>query len=154
MRLASDTDSADILAWRNDSESVEMSLSQDFVAPHLHDDWFQASLKSPRCVHLVGEILRPGKFSEKVGVCRFDEKKPNEWVVSIAISPAQRGKSLGTAFLAASIDFFRRINSGPGVTLKAEIRPNNPKSIAIFEKNGFQLVDSSGEILSLCREFS
>jgi L-amino acid N-acyltransferase YncA len=117
-------DSDEILLWRNDSLSREMSKSLEMVDPVLHDKWIKLSLKNQFCIMLIG--IEGGV---KVGVCRFDIDKVAA-TVSININPTMRNKGLGKTLLHDSIVYFKSLYND--ISLMASIRKENVTSNKSF----------------------
>jgi len=138
LRRAEPEDSGDLLAWRNDPESVRNSKSPTPVALGEHARWFAASLTNPDrriYIGLVGD--------EKIGMVRFDRLARSEpaYLVSITINPACRGRRLGTRLLLAAL------RQAAPATFDAEIRTENVISQRLFEACGFRRVGPSADIV-------
>ena len=145
-------DSQEILAWRNDADTIAMSLSASGVSQHEHAQWFQGTLKNPGCVHLVAENEEHSGQTLKIGVCRFDFITDLMWEVSVNVNPTERSKGYATELLRESIAFFGNVRGHESCTLRALIKASNRKSVRIFERNKFRLSHEDSGVLVMFRE--
>lgn len=145
-------DSEDILAWRNDPHTIDMSLSGSRVSETEHRQWFEGTLNNPDCVHVIGESRNDAATGSKIGVCRFNLITDAVWAVSVNLNPAERSKGYATGFLGESILFFTSFLGGESCTLRALIKVTNPKSVRIFEHNGFKLSHQDSGVLVMVKE--
>lgn len=142
LRKANSDDCRTLFDWRNDPITVAMSLVSEPVPWENHVAWFEASLSNPRRHLLVAEL-----DAEPVGTLRFDEVEDTA-EISITVSPGQRGKGMGTLLLETA-DLWAREELGLNRVI-ARIKENNPASLAIFRKSGYQVTET-GEVLSLVK---
>lgn len=145
-------DSDEIFAWRNDSETIQMSISRSSVTLSNHRAWFSASLSSERTHHLVGELTGNLGVKEKIGVCRFDINDDGTWVVSINLNPVHRGKGFSRALLNHAIDKLGAMEADKVLELRAIIRQENVKSIALFTGCRFTIDGHSDGVISMSRK--
>ncbi|CAA7612350.1 putative Pseudaminic acid biosynthesis-associated protein PseG [Candidatus Terasakiella magnetica] len=130
LRRAVPEDGPDLLSWRNDPLTRTNSKDRGEVALAPHLAWLARVLADPARLLLLAEM--PGG---KAGMVRFDQTENGDWLVSIAVAPAFRGRGLGCRVLAAGI---RDLAARKGaVTLVAEIAPANSASRVLFEACGF-----------------
>jgi RimJ/RimL family protein N-acetyltransferase len=138
-------DRDDLFAWRNDPTTQCNSKNADPVAWDMHVAWFADALMSPDRKIYIGY-----RGTAKIGVVRFDkiDSANNVFLVSITISPAQRGRGFGKSLLSAGIETL------PSAILTAEIASDNFASRRIFEACGFQslVADTSGGLLQYRRD--
>ena len=130
-RRATSGDAQLLLDWRNDPISVLNSKSGATVSPQEHARWFQAALKSENTMLFIAEMdQRP------IATTRFDRADANSsnFVVSINVSPNQRGKGLGSELLRSAVLEFQGLKKA---NLVAEIRHGNVASEKIFKSAGF-----------------
>jgi hypothetical protein len=81
---ATENDSADIWKWRNDTHTLQMSITTDEVSWEAHSSWYNNSLKNKNRYLYVGII----DTINKVGMCRFDiDENKNTAEVSINLNP-------------------------------------------------------------------
>jgi RimJ/RimL family protein N-acetyltransferase len=124
------SDSLDLLMWKNDSLSCEMSLKSRKVTATEHQNWLLNNLIHPQNQIYIGIINE-----QKIGVCYFNVNNHEKTaVVSINLNPNMRGKKLSLQLLAGCIEKFKTSNSYP---LKAVINKKNLASLIIFKKCGF-----------------
>lgn len=134
LRLA-DIDDAELLFhWRNDTLTRAASRQKEPIPFEEHISWLKATLTNPkRQLYLAFE----GK--EAVGTCRADRDDNGIYELSWTVAPSARGRRIGKrmmSLLASHID-------GP---LFAEVRQDNPASIAIAKHIGMELTDDLGEV--------
>ena len=146
LQRATMDDALDVLAWRNDPESIAASKTGGAVEVKEHLDWFGRKFESPD--HLILIAVNDGR---KLGMVRFD-RMPGEWIISINLAPPERGKGYGATMLAIAI---QRLGDHIGaVNLLAEIKADNLASLRIFEKCGFHLSGAEGDWLQWVRRIS
>ena len=145
IRTALVSDSQDILNWRNDKISREMSFNNNIITPDKHKAWFLNSLKNPAITMYVGE-----EKNYKIGICRFDIHNDYAFTeVSININPLVRGKGYAKKFLQFSINtYFKKKKN----KLIAQTKKKNLASIKIFKAAGFYLASKSEDKLILKRD--
>ena len=138
-------DRDDLFAWRNDPATQRNSKNADPVVWDTHVAWFADALMSADHKIYIGY-----RGNAKIGVVRFDkiDSASNIFLVSITISPAQRGRGLGKSLLSAGVETL------PSAILMAEIASDNFASRRIFEACGFQSLtgDTSGGLLQYRRD--
>ena len=131
-RLVTLEDSNDILNWRNDTASREMSLNARFISLVEHSNWFEGMLNNGSHIGLIGELN-----SEKIGVVFMKIHKSNA-KVSLNLNPLHRGKRLGSNLLRSSMLEVQKLL--PKIRqFTAEIKNTNTASIKVFAQNGFKL---------------
>lgn len=135
IRRAEMTDALDILAWRNDPISRQMSRDHNVIDEGIHVKWFASALSRDDRMFYIGEV-----DGEKVGMMRFDRVDPDTWEVSHNMAPAARGKGLGQVMVRQVLDQF------PCPLIIAEIREDNPVCWHVYEKLGFVLTGSDDEL--------
>jgi len=142
LRKATLDDCRTLFTWRNDPVTVAMSLVSEPVPWEGHVAWFEGSLQNPKRHLLVAEL-----DEQAVGTIRFDDVDDTA-EISITVSPDQRGKGMGTSLLEAA-DSWASEELGLDRII-ARIKENNPASIAIFKKSGYEITET-GEVLSLVK---
>ena len=128
LRPATQTDSTDILKWRNDPVTREMSLTTEEISPEEHEAWLTKKLASPDTLLLIAEY-----DGQKAGCLRYDLS--DQAIVSINLNPAWRGHGLGPAILHRGEAYIPATIT----SLSAEIKADNAPSIRAFESAGFKL---------------
>lgn len=134
IRPASMEDGMDILSWRNDPFTRQMSRDRDVIAESTHMRWFASALSRDDRVFFIGE-----HDGQKVGMMRFDRVDETTWEVSHNMAPEARGKGLGQVMVQMVLDKF------PCPLIVAEIREDNAGCWHVYEKLGFKLESSDGE---------
>ena len=135
IRKAIIDDSNDILEWRNDPSTRQMSFDSDVVTFSTHNKWFENSLHNKNRYLLIVEEER-----RKISVVRFDIKKEKSTAeISINFNPLERGKRFSSTVISKSISYFNIINNKRIKTIIAKIKENNIASKRSFMKCGFKL---------------
>ena len=135
VRLATEADSKEIFEWRNDELTRQMSHTSEVVEWEGHRRWFENSLSSQCRLLLICE----GIFSEKIAIVRFD-LEADDALVSINLSPNQRGKGFAKDCLSSSIDYISKKYKDLQY-LMAEIKEINLASQKTFLGVGFELYE-------------
>jgi UDP-2,4-diacetamido-2,4,6-trideoxy-beta-L-altropyranose hydrolase len=126
-------DAEQLFAWRNHPSIRAVSRSREPIIFEQHYAWLAQSLENTNRVlwlALQGE--------QAVGMIRFDRvsEEDVQAEVSLYLAPEQIGKGLGRALLAAGErqlrTYWPRIRQ-----IKAEVLPNNPASLALFQHAGY-----------------
>lgn len=139
LRTGNINDSDDVLAWRNDLLTREMSLNSQVVEKLDHELWFERKLRDPNCYFMIGE-----ENGRKIGVVRFDiEPISKEAEVSINLNPAFRGMKLSHSLLQKAIDLFLK---DCDFIVCATVKNTNIPSIRIFEACGFIFLSEEDDI--------
>jgi HAD superfamily hydrolase (TIGR01509 family) len=130
LRLATEADRAFLFALRNDLSAVRYfrtprTLSLEELEARFRDD---PTLREK--ITLIGETM-----DESAAMIRFDRRNP-DYLVSIAVHEAFRGKGLGVNFLGSAIDALLAM-LGPTPIL-AEVAEDNAASVRLFEGCGFR----------------
>jgi ribosomal protein S18 acetylase RimI-like enzyme len=131
VRPATEADSLDILAWRNDPLTRAMSKNSAEVDQQSHLVWFAKAVRDPARKLLIGEL-----DGAKIGMVRFDQGADGRWLVSINVAPGCRGKGHGRTLLRLGTDALRGLI--PEASLLAEVRADNRASLAIFRACGYR----------------
>ncbi len=135
IRRVIDRDVSDLLFWRNDLQSRNMSLlNKERIAETNHRQWFEEVIDDPQRIIFIGML-----DGAKVGMVRFDYLSLGLWRVSIIVNPQMRGKGLAAHFLHCAICEFSKGNTGK---LLAEILSINLASVKVFTSCGFKRIDS------------
>ena len=128
--------------WRNDNQTIEMSLSRKNVTWQEHFEWCNSIIESKSNHMYIAE-----EFGVPVGVVRFDKNKDKECVfdLTINIDPQKRHRGYGSRILRDSINFFiNEVNKCKYI--RVQIRVSNLPSIKLFEKYGFKKISSNSDI--------
>lgn len=128
LRKANLKDSADILRWRNDPETVKVSFSRAPIGAAEHQKWFAAVLKDKARRLYIAE----NQQRQKLGMIRFDLLGKKIAEVSVNLSPDMRGKGYGTKIIVLGAGKMK------GFNLLARTKLSNPASVKAFEKAGYR----------------
>ena len=132
-RLANFHDSKEIFSWRNDPITRKSFFNNNIVKRKEHEDWFNKMMKSDKSILIIHLIEK-----DKIGVVRFDVKN-KETHVSINTNPKFRNKGFGLSLLNKALE--KHHGSSCCNKYLAYIYPFNKRSIKLFEKVGFALVN-------------
>lgn len=132
-RCARRGDGSSLLAWANDREARKQSFRRKKITLTQHRQWFREILADPgqRCFIIV-------KGRAKIGLVRFSRRAVKKWEIHFNMNPRWRGKGLGRDFLRAGISRFRR--EFPRVSLVAQVKPRNRRSLLCLAGNRFSIV--------------
>ena len=133
IRRAGPQDMRAVFELSNDPVVRANSIHREPIAWETHAAWFNRAIADPDVVFFVAETEPGGDF---VGQIRFN-RRADQWLVSISIASAYRGRGLAKALL---LDAMSRV---PQETLVAEIAESNTASIRLFASVGFS-EDPSG----------
>lgn len=134
-RRATLADSDTIWRWRNDPQTIAMSLSKNGVLRADHDVWYQRVLNSSA----VCALYMLQHEGSDCAVVRFDLDDPDQARVSINLAPEKRGQGIAGPVLRCAMDQF--CQDYPEIRcLSAEVLAQNPASLKIFEATGFQRI--------------
>lgn len=123
-------DDAELLrAWRNDPETRASSRSRAEVSASEHQAWLKATLGSTERRLFVAELA-----GAPVGQLRLDRKGPRHAEVSVTVAPSARGTGLSAPLLRA---LETQARAEGYVTLIAEIRTDNERSVKAFKRAGY-----------------
>ena len=132
LRPATAADSARVLAWRNDSDSVAASLTGAAVAPDEHAAWFGRRM---------GDIRIAEDDGEPVGQVRLDP----DGELSIAVAPEARGRGYASRMIEAAVAL------APGPLVTARVKEDNARSLRAFARAGFAETRREGGVVHLER---
>lgn len=141
LRMVVQEDCKDILLWRNDPVTRQMSLSSDVINEEEHFKWFSKMLLDEDHCAIIGE-----NKAKKFGVVFFLEQS-GEVLVSINLAPEFRGKGLSSRLLSKSIQWYLRSRREIKY-FTAKIKDGNHGSIRIFTQNGFELVSKVDQLFT------
>ena len=138
VRPATAADAALLLTWANDPETRAASFHTERIAHDEHEAWLTQTLTLPTRRLFIGMV-----GGEPIGQVRLDANDAGHAEVGISIAPERRGKGLGAALLAATVEASRR---DPGLAVErfvARVRVGNEASIRLFEGAGFVLCETA-----------
>lgn len=125
----------DIFKWRNDKKTISNSKYPRKIRLYKHIVWFLLRIKNKNFIGIIFE----NHSHHKLGLVTFSKFDSNSYLTSININPNFRGKGLARDMILGAInkaDF-------KSVTLYAEIKNNNIRSIKAFKRAGFNFLEGS-----------
>lgn len=144
LRAADAGDSDRLLAWRNDTTSLQASFDARPVGPAEHQAWLTPRLASERHRIWIGELR-----GAPVGVVRF-EMEGAQATISITVAPEQRRGGIGTRLIAAGLA--RLAAERRQLKVLAWVRVENVASVGAFRAAGFRIAESPSPDRLLLRE--
>ena len=141
MRPATLADADMLYEWANDPVTRSMSMrGAHHILREDHDNWMKFNVLQGYPQHIV--MIADTEHGSG-GVVRFDTDKRDTMRhrVSITIGPKFRGLRLARGVLAEACRLMHE------TTLVAEIKKGNARSIAIFERCGFEQIGESSVFL-------
>lgn len=130
LRPAGQSDSTDLLAWRNDPAVRAVSRNSEPIGLDGHHRWLASVLADPKRPLLIGS-----REGQAVGVVRFD-LSDDEGEVSIYLAPGAHGRGAGSQLLLAAENWLR-LNHPQIRTISAEVLRDNGPSHRLFEGCGY-----------------
>ena len=131
VRLGADDDAVVVWPWRNSDSTRRYSFDPSPVRLDQHVEWWNRTLADSQCSLLIG-LLEGIAF----GVLRFDFDTSETAVISIYLDPAKTGKGMGQALLREGLSWLKE-NHLKTKIVSAEILPENPASLRVFQSAGF-----------------
>jgi RimJ/RimL family protein N-acetyltransferase len=123
--------------WLNDSDVRSSSFSSDEVSWNTHNEWFSNKINDPNFVFYIFQ----NQQKEFVGQVRFQRiVQTLESIISISLDANFRSKGYGSSLIKKACTKF--FSSYPNFQIIAFIKLENYPSVKIFEKAGFELVDT------------
>lgn len=120
-----------VYSLKNESIARKNSLNSNKILLRNHKIWFRKKIKDKNSLF----FLITSKNLEKIGIVRYDF----EYVfakVSINIDKKFRNLGYGSIMLKETEKLIKK-----SVILVAEVKKNNLKSLKIFKKNGYSILD-------------
>jgi RimJ/RimL family protein N-acetyltransferase len=137
------TDSESLLRWRNDSETRRNSINTAEVPREEHVRWFAKMLAAHPQRVLIADI-----DGASAGVVRLDwNDEHDSCYLSFTVAPEHRGKGCGFAIVEQAIRDMQNTR------VCAQVKMSNVASRRIFEKLGFRVIDTQGELLMYAKDF-
>lgn len=128
-------DIQDILVWRNDPVTRQMSRNNNYISEIHHETWFKTMLADDTHIGLIGYFN-----GKKIGAVFL--KIDIHASVSINMNPEHRGKKLSEELLREALREMRLMNPKIDQFI-AEIKDTNIASIKIFCRNNFTLNETN-----------
>jgi RimJ/RimL family protein N-acetyltransferase len=132
IRVVNSDDCFDVLNWRNNFVSRQISLQSNEISVEDHEQWFSTMMACSNHLGYIGQIR-----DEKIGVIFFKRVGQNA-NISINMNPLKRGKNLARNFLEGAMVEFKKVDINIECFI-AEIKHCNVPSIRLFTNSGFML---------------
>lgn len=138
LRRATLSDSALLLAWRNDPVTRASAWEHGVVDEPTHAAWLTRKLEDPMSELWIGAL-----DGVAVGQVRLDVDESLTALVDISVAPELRGHGLGLQLLQGVL----KSQGTPARVLRAAVRRENERSSALFRRAGFTLAAESADRL-------
>lgn len=142
LRPATQADCATLFQWRNLSELIALSGSGRSVTWEEHCAWFSRLLDPER--HLSFIVEHQGQATGNVRLDRIGTRAR----ISIYLLTAHTGRGIGVPAIRAGCAFARR--AWPDIdAIEALVQPANTRSLAAFERAGFERAGDADRLVRL-----
>lgn len=131
LRPAGDQDSRLLWRWRNEPSGLKSYFSAKPVSWGVHQKWFSAKRRDPRCRLFVLESQR-----KPVGQIRVEISRRGVGEIHIGLDKQARGRGFGSEGIVAVTG--RVFESGSARSFVAHVKPDNLPSVVAFLKAGFR----------------
>ncbi|MFC1585761.1 UDP-2,4-diacetamido-2,4,6-trideoxy-beta-L-altropyranose hydrolase [Fibrobacterota bacterium] len=131
IRPASAGDCKLVYQWRNDPRTREFFFDTSPLSWERHKTWYEAILSQQDSVLLIGE-----ESKSPIGTIRYDFNGA-EVNTSVYLDPEKTGRGYGPKLLKSGIQWIKE-NYPQGRMIKADILPQNKKSLQAFTNVGFR----------------
>jgi UDP-2,4-diacetamido-2,4,6-trideoxy-beta-L-altropyranose hydrolase len=132
LRVAREEDCRLLWEWVNEPEMRASAFSTGSIPWVNHVAWFERKLHDPNCRILIGV----NEAEKAFGQVRFDWNEAGEAEVDVSLDESERGSGLGRQLLDAAAKRMFRESSVQRV--HAYVKPDNVKSLRVFEKASFK----------------
>ena len=140
-RLVTRDDAEYLFKWRNDPNTIAMSLNSTPVTWNEHIDWLQHALNDEKKLLILCYLEK----SSPVGFVRFDVYYRYA-EVSINLDPHCRGKGYAKRCLTAALERFKKKFHRPTL-IQARIKIENEASKRLFTGVGFTYFKAQHDII-------
>lgn len=141
LRPARRSDSADLLAWRNDPVTRQNSRNTGAIEPAGHAAWLERAVTDANRRLWIAE-----RGGESLGTVSASLGGDGAVELSLTVAPAMRGRGAGTAMIRAAL--VEVAAAWPGAAVRATVRAENAASRRLFERCGFVADSESGGFLA------
>ena len=142
VRKAGPQDCLRIWRWRNEPAVRKVSFQTGKIPLAVHKAWYFKKIRDKKSQILIGRNTQGRPF----GFARIDQQKAGKGEVHIAVTRAWRGKGLGLRLLERACRYgFKQMRLKE---ITAQIKPDNPRSILVFEQAGFKQAGTKAGVSS------
>lgn len=139
MRLANESDSGQLLTWRNNESVRRFSRNSEEITLETHKAWIAEKILTNQEQSKIFIFLQVDSY---VGMTRLDALSDGCVEISILVDPLFQGKGIGSDILQMTIEY--ALNRVEFVDLVANIHVMNVASEALFRKLGFTKTHKAG----------
>jgi UDP-4-amino-4,6-dideoxy-N-acetyl-beta-L-altrosamine N-acetyltransferase len=142
-RTATLDDAAQLLTWRNNSNTRKFSLYSEVIQGDEHLKWLTARLER---VQFEPFFLFEVDY-KAIGMSRLDIVAGlfNKFEISILVDPDQHGMGVGTRILNMTCETF--FKQHPNKTIIARVHTHNLVSQKLFVNGGFEQLNHTDDFL-------
>lgn len=130
LRSARPSDCRMVFQWTNDPQTRAASFHSDPIGFSEHEGWYLESLQGQERRLMIAE----DETGAPMGMARFDYQDRETAEIGISVAPDRRGRGLSYPLVRAALK--AALSQGLN-TVIARIRPDNQRSIRVFEAVGF-----------------
>ncbi|MGN7613916.1 GNAT family N-acetyltransferase [Magnetococcales bacterium HHB-1] len=121
-----------LFLWRNDPETRNQARQRAPVLWKKHKIWLADTLDNPKRQLFLATQSKSEDPPSFLGTIRFDILSETKQEISWTLAPEWRGQGIGKKMVKEALSLVKA-----GVTVIAEIRHENPASIAVAKHAGF-----------------
>jgi ribosomal protein S18 acetylase RimI-like enzyme len=144
LRTVTRADAEVLFRWLNAADRRATSLqTSESVAWEDHLAWFDRHFADPDGFHAIA--LLDGQPAGQVRA----ERAETGVIVSIYVDESFRNRGVGRSMIEAVCSAAH--NRWPGLPVLAQVRPDNPGSVAFFTRNGFSEMQRQADRVILQR---
>jgi RimJ/RimL family protein N-acetyltransferase len=139
LRLAIAADAYALWLWANDADTRAASNGRAPIAWSDHTTWFHERLNNGAAAVLMLEL----NDDRPVGCIRFESA--DDWKtarLSYVIAPEERGAGLARTLVSSGLNWLR--DRHPGVEVRADVMPDNVRSMHVFEALNWEGIQVAG----------
>lgn len=121
--------------WANDPITRQHAFHTEPIPYETHRAWFVKVLADRNVVMLMLCMQTADKKAKEVGQIRL-AIEDEEALISYSIAPQMRGQGLGSRMILMAEERLRESRFDV-ITCKAQVKYDNPASLRVFEKCGY-----------------
>lgn len=127
-----------IFEWIQDPEVRAAAMNTEPISLETHTSWFQNKLNDPQSTYWM---IESRSHQKPLGQIRFDRRSSAAADIGIVIAPEARGRGLGAKVLSMATQKYFDVHEDI-LWIDAWVKISNPASVKIFERAGFQILDT------------
>lgn len=132
LRPATIADVQQYFLWATDPTVRKSAFNSDAISRPQHVEWFENKLDDQNSLLLIA--LTEGE--DPVGQIRLDQVEAGTWQISYSVASESRGRGFGSRLISLGL-FQLSAKLGRSVRIVALVKQDNPASLRVFRKLGF-----------------